>query len=309
MSGRHGHGPLPYSAAVEPVRFLRRCFQPDDWIAIFLKNYQSGQVAQRIGPISWATSDHVQAWLHAMNVRRFNVYCSVNAIATGGRSRTRTAIKAIRHVFLDADRDGLTVLARVAERDDLPTPSYVLTSSPARLHIFWRVKGFDTHRVEMLQKQLARELGTDAAATPVSQTTRLAGYYNHKYDTPSLITVAYGDVDRVFTPNDFPAIRETPSAFAMPLGSGRPQRSCKERALRYLERVPPAITGQHGDVHTFRVCCRLVRGFALDDDEAFAVLERWNAQCQPPWRDSDLRDKLRRARKYGREPIGGLLHR
>ena len=55
------------------------------------------------------------------------------------------------------------------------------------------------------------------------------------------------------------------------------------------------------------LCCRLVRGFALDDDEAFIVLAAWNARCQPPWTDADLRDKVRRARQYGREPIGGLL--
>ena len=168
--------PLPDSARVEPVRFLQTCFQPTDWIAVFLKNYQNGQVAQRIGPLSWAMSDHVQAWLHAMNARRFNVYCSVNAVAPGGRSRTRDAITAIRHVFLEADHDGPGVLARVAERADLPAPSYVLTSSPGRLHIFWRVTGFDAPRVEALQKQLARELGTDAAATPVSQTTRIPSF-------------------------------------------------------------------------------------------------------------------------------------
>jgi len=254
-------------------------------------------------------SDHVQAWLYAMSLRRFNVYCSVNAIAPGRRSRTRDAITAIRHVFVDADHDGPTVLARIAERNDLPTPSYVLTSSPGRLHIFWRVSDFDTHRVELLQKQLARELGTDAAATPVSQLTRLPGFHNQKYDTPHLITVAYGDVDRVFAPNDFPVVRETTAACAMPVGCRFRHASSVERAVRYLERVPAAITGQHGDVHTFRVCCRLVRGFALEDDEALAVLEHWNAQCQPPWSDADLRDKLRRARKYGHEPIGGLLNR
>ena len=309
MSGRHGHGPLADSAFAEPVRFLRTCFQTDDWIAVFLKNYQNGQAIQRIGPISWAMSDHVQAWLYAMNVRRFNIYCSVNAIATGRRSRTRSAIKAIRHVFLDADHDGPNVLAQIADRDDLPTPSYVLTSSPGRFHIFWRVTGFDSHGVEVLQKHLARQFGTDAAATPVSQTTRVPGFNNQKYDTPFLITVAHGDVDRVFTPNEFPVARETTLVCPVPLGWGLRHASSMERAQRYLGRVPPAITGQHGDVHTFRVCCRLVRGFALEDDEALAVLERWNAQCQPPWNDADLRDKLRRARKYGREPIGGLLHR
>lgn len=65
--------PLPDSARVEPVRFLQTCFQPTDWIAVFLKNYQNGQVAQRIGPLSWAMSDHVQAWLSWMNGRRFNL--------------------------------------------------------------------------------------------------------------------------------------------------------------------------------------------------------------------------------------------
>ena len=49
-----------------------------------------------------------------------------------------------------------------------------------------------------------------------------------------------------------------------------------ERATMYLARVPPAIAGEHGDVHTFRVCCRLVRGFALDDEEALRVLAEWN---------------------------------
>ena len=79
--------PLPDSArAAEPVRFLQTCFQPKDWIAIFMKNYQTGRVAQHIGPLSWAMSNHAQAWLHAMNDRRFNVYCSVNAVAPGGRS-------------------------------------------------------------------------------------------------------------------------------------------------------------------------------------------------------------------------------
>jgi hypothetical protein len=71
--------------------------------------------------------------------------------------------------------------------------------------------------------------------------------------------------------------------------------------------VPPAISGQHGDVHTFRVCCRLTRGFALDDDQALHVLAESNARCQPPWSEAEPLDKLRRAARYGREPVGGLL--
>jgi hypothetical protein len=80
-----------------------------------------------------------------------------------------------------------------------------------------------------------------------------------------------------------------------------------ERARKYAAVLPPAISGEHGDLHTFRVCCRLARGFALSDDEALELLREWNARCQPPWSERELLDKLQRARRYGREPIGGLL--
>lgn len=36
-------------------------------------------------------------------------------------------------------------------------------------------------------------------------------------------------------------------------------------------------------------------------------LDEWNARCEPPWSERELTDKVRRARRYGREPIGGLL--
>ncbi|MDQ3418203.1 MAG: hypothetical protein M3541_05390 [Acidobacteriota bacterium] len=71
--------------------------------------------------------------------------------------------------------------------------------------------------------------------------------------------------------------------------------------------MPPAIAGQHGDVHTFRVCSRLTRGFALKDDQALQAMSEWNARCEPPWSPEELLDKLHRAVRYGREPVGGLL--
>ena len=38
-----------------------------------------------------------------------------------------------------------------------------------------------------------------------------------------------------------------------------------------------------------------------------AALAEWNVHCQPPWSSEELLDKLRRAARYGREPVGGLL--
>ena len=68
-----------------------------------------------------------------------------------------------------------------------------------------------------------------------------------------------------------------------------------------------AIAGAHGDQHTFKVCCRVVRGFDLDDESAIAALLTWNARCEPPWPEAELRRKILGARQYGREPIGGRL--
>jgi hypothetical protein len=292
-----------------PIRFLQTLFEPTDWVAIFLKSYERSTVAQRVGPVSWVQTERFQRWLRAMNAGRYNVFVSVNAIALGRRTRTRDAIGAVRHVFLDADHDGLGLLSRLEARRDLPIPSYVLHSSPNHIHVFWRVTGFDIDLVERLQRQLARELQTDPAATPVTQNTRLPGFFNHKRALPHLVTVDYRNVDVTYGPEHFPPVKEAVASSQ----SVRPYEPLNfdvpavERAKRYLTSVPPAVAGQHGDVHTFRVCCRLVRGFALDEDQALHLLSEWNARCDPPWSPAELLEKLHRAARYGREPVGGLL--
>jgi hypothetical protein len=74
-----------------------------------------------------------------------------------------------------------------------------------------------------------------------------------------------------------------------------------DRARRYLERVPPAVSGSGGHNHTFRVACVLVLGFRLSPESAYPVIAEWNATCQPPWRDSELWHKLGDADKLGGE--------
>lgn len=290
-----------------PLRFLRVGYKPDDWIAVFLKSYETGQTAQRVGPLSLVTSPQFQAWLRSRNAARWNIYASVNVLTPAKRSRARDAVRAVRHVFLEADEDALRVLATIAARSDLPPPSYVLHSSPNRAHMFWRVTDFTVDAGEALQKQLARELHTDHAATPCTQTTRLPGYFNHKYQPAHLVTIEYRCLDRTYTPADFPTavtpVRPTSDSANQPVRT----TNALERARRYLSALPPAIAGQHGDLHTFRVCCRLVRGFALPDAEALKLLDGWNARCHPPWSERELTEKVRRARRYGREPIAGLL--
>ncbi len=291
-----------------PLRFLHAAFRPDDWIAVLLKSHDTGGTAQRVGPMSLIANPKFQAWLRAENARRFSVFVSVNAIRPQRKARTRDAIGEIRHVFLDADRDGASVLATIAARRDLPPPSCVVHSSPNRLHVLWRVSGFAKESVEALQKRLAVELGTDKAATSCAQVTRLPGFFNHKYRPGAMITVEYEPGDRRLGPRDFPVALQSSVARRPTVSEPACQTAeALERARRYVAVIPPAVAGNGGDAATFCVCCRLVRGFALEDEDALGVLAEWNSACVPPWSEEELRAKLKGARRYGREPVGGLL--
>jgi hypothetical protein len=292
-----------------PTQFLQTAYDPSDWVAVFLKTYRTGDVAQRVMPLVAATRPRFQAWLTHLNARGWNVYVSVNAIRPG-RSRTRESIAAVRHVFLEVDADGAELLATLTTRPDLPPPSYVLHSSPGRLHVFWRARGFECSELELLQKRLARELHTDSAATSCSQTTRLPGFVNHKHEKPWPVFVEYLRPTTLLAPVDFPDVREVQRGrvSAKERGAVRTTRSERmNRARQFLRAVEPAVAGEHGDLRTFRVCCRVVRGFALADDEAMSLLREWNARCAPPWSERELLEKVRNARRYGREPLGGLV--
>jgi hypothetical protein len=88
--------------------------------------------------------------------------------------------------------------------------------------------------------------------------------------------------------------------------SGSPA-SARDRAAAYVAKVPPAISGQHGNDHAYKLAATLVRGFALSVDESFDLLRPWNATCQPPWSDRELLTIIENAAKYGKGAIGGKL--
>lgn len=81
------------------------------------------------------------------------------------------------------------------------------------------------------------------------------------------------------------------------------------RARRYLEQRDPAIQGQGGDDHTFRTCGLVARGFGLTAEQAFAVLQRWNQTCRPPWSRDGLRRKIAQALEHSNVVTGSLLEK
>jgi RecA-family ATPase len=80
-----------------------------------------------------------------------------------------------------------------------------------------------------------------------------------------------------------------------------------DRARAYLEKCHPAISGQGGHNQTFKVACKLVKGFDMGYELALTMLkEIYNPRCQPPWTDKELEHKVKSAAEL-EGPAGYLL--
>lgn len=80
-----------------------------------------------------------------------------------------------------------------------------------------------------------------------------------------------------------------------------------ERARAYLAKMPVSVSGSGGHPAAFSAAVALVKGFALGESEAWPLLAEWNADCLPPWTESDLRHKLRSAAHSSDRALGYLL--
>lgn len=79
------------------------------------------------------------------------------------------------------------------------------------------------------------------------------------------------------------------------------------RARKYLDRCPPAVSGQGGHDAAYRAAVALVHGFCLDFANAMALMTEWNGRCQPPWSDQELHHKVRDALEKSHDKPRGFL--
>ncbi|MEZ6064173.1 MAG: bifunctional DNA primase/polymerase [Planctomycetaceae bacterium] len=82
----------------------------------------------------------------------------------------------------------------------------------------------------------------------------------------------------------------------------------ERRALAYLDKLPPAISGNGGHAATYTAATVLVHGFEIDPDRALSLLlDHYNPRCEPPWSAKELRHKVTSAAtKPHNQPRGWL---
>jgi RepB DNA-primase from phage plasmid len=182
--------------------FLTRCFAPDETIALLLRRENPVSTLQRVVPLERALASRYLGWLAYENATGANVYVAANPLRSGSRRRTKESIAAVRHLYVDIDTDGEARLAALRASDAAPTPNVVLSTSPGKYQVLWRVDGFDFERQESTLKILSFTFGGDSACTDCNRVLRVPGFRNCKYDPAHVVTIQYLS-DCAYSPADF----------------------------------------------------------------------------------------------------------
>lgn len=184
-SGKVTEGP---KVTVTAWDFIKDNYDPDDRLAVVIKNPHENRVTQRIDTAKAIASPNFQRWLRDHNEHEGEIYLTTNALMLKSSTRTRQDILAIRHVYLDIDSEGPAVLQKVMTDPRVPKPNYLVNTSPEKFQTLWKVQDFSIGQAEALQRIMAAEFGADRAVVDAARVLRVPGFKNHKYREPHLIT-------------------------------------------------------------------------------------------------------------------------
>jgi len=210
--------------------FLARCFAPGSTIALLLRSESPAKTQQRVVTLEQALAPRYLGWLAHENHNGANVYVAANPLRSGSRKRTKESIASVRHVYLDIDDDGDARLATLRASDAVPAASAILSTSPGKYQVLWRVEGFDFEQQELTLKQLAVAFGGDPACTDCNRVLRIPGFLNRKYSPPYSVEVEYPS-DAIAHPSDFRLPKDmaidalVPRRYARPGGSRKDSHS------------------------------------------------------------------------------------
>ena len=228
--------------AMTPAEYIRQKFEPGDRLAVVVINRQEGKVLQRVETAEVIASEKYQAWLRHENAQGSDIYISQNSLRETATGRTKAEIASVRHVYLDLDQDGPKALEAIENSAQVPKPNYVISSSPGKYQVIWKVKGMTQEQAEALQRRMVQTFGADPAATDSARVLRLPGFFNKKYEQLFRVSVEARSPE-VYQLSDFrlsqdqsQAVRhESPAATAQRSSGGGP-RSTSEHDWVWVSR-------------------------------------------------------------------------
>jgi hypothetical protein len=118
-------------------------FEAADRIAMLMLNRDFGETIQRITSAEKAASPEFQAWLRYKDANGSDIYIGMNPLKPDAVKRTKQEIDAIRYVYIDLDHSGGKALQAIHNSNAVLKARFVLTSSPDKSQVVWKVEGRD----------------------------------------------------------------------------------------------------------------------------------------------------------------------
>lgn len=191
------------SKTMAPAEYIRASFELSDRIAVLVRNPKRGGTTQRISIAAKVADTPFQEWMRYKNDRDgCDIYIGMNALKATTFTRTKHDVLTIRHLYADLDHDGSASVASIEKSTLVPSPNYVLNTSPDKYQVIWRVEDIDLAQAEALLHVIAREFDGDRAATDAARVLRVPGFMNKKYDQDFLVS-AQRHSDRIYHLRDF----------------------------------------------------------------------------------------------------------
>jgi hypothetical protein len=207
--------------------FLTRCFAPRETIALLLRRENPSSTTQRIVALKSALAPRYLGWLAFENANGANVYVAANPLRSGSRKRTKESIAQVRHLYIDIDFDGEARIAALRASNNIPAPTTIISTSPGKYQLLWRVAGFDFESQENTLKLLAFAFGGDPACTDCNRVIQVPGFHNCKYSPAHMVAVEYLG-DSVSSPDDFRLATSSPDHVLPLRGIARPAQVAKQ---------------------------------------------------------------------------------
>jgi hypothetical protein len=138
--------------SVTSREYINSWYQPTDRIAIFLRNYATGESFQRIVTAEKAASDRFQAWIQFLNRTGGNLYSSVNTLHLTASGRTKADIDRILGVHMEIDHGGTLAVERLLHDHRVPRPTFLINSSVGRYQLLWKVDHLTAAKAEEHQQ-------------------------------------------------------------------------------------------------------------------------------------------------------------
>jgi len=197
--------------SLTPSEYVLALFAPSDNVAILVRHRHLGHTLQRITKAELIATPEFQSVLLEQNRAGADIFVGMNPIRDGAYNRTKQSLKEIRHVYLDIDRDGDQAIEVIRTSLNIPTPNFVLNTSPGKYQVVWRIEGANLQAAEALLHSMANHFGGDLAATDATRVLRLPGFANRKLAVEFVVQVMQA-TDQIYSLEDFHIPQDSPEA-------------------------------------------------------------------------------------------------